>query len=47
MITLGIEGTAHSIGVGIIEDINEKCNVLSNEIKIYKSIISRISEENK
>jgi len=35
MICLGIEGTAHSIGVGIISDENEKCRVLSNVIKIY------------
>jgi len=36
MICLGIEGTAHSIGIGIIENNREKCNVLSNIIKIYK-----------
>ena len=35
MICLGIEGTAHSIGVGIINDEDNKCNVLSNAIKIY------------
>jgi N6-L-threonylcarbamoyladenine synthase/N6-L-threonylcarbamoyladenine synthase/protein kinase Bud32 len=35
MISLGIEGTAHSIGVGIISDENGKCNVLSNLIKTY------------
>ncbi len=35
MISLGIEGTAHSIGVGIVKKINNKCDVLSNEIKIY------------
>ena len=35
MISLGIEGTAHSIGVGIVNDRYEKCNVLSNLIKIY------------
>jgi N6-L-threonylcarbamoyladenine synthase/N6-L-threonylcarbamoyladenine synthase/protein kinase Bud32 len=34
MICLGIEGTAHSIGVGIIRDKGEKCEVLSNVIKI-------------
>jgi N6-L-threonylcarbamoyladenine synthase/N6-L-threonylcarbamoyladenine synthase/protein kinase Bud32 len=34
MISLGIEGTAHSIGVGIIRDKGEKCEVLSNAIKI-------------
>ena len=36
MICLGIEGTAHSIGVGIIEEKNNRCNVLSNLIKIYR-----------
>jgi N6-L-threonylcarbamoyladenine synthase/N6-L-threonylcarbamoyladenine synthase/protein kinase Bud32 len=35
MISLGIEGTAHSIGVGIVKNSNDKCNVLSNVIKIY------------
>jgi N6-L-threonylcarbamoyladenine synthase len=36
MICLGIEGTAHSIGVGIIKDIRQRCHVLSNVIKTYK-----------
>jgi len=36
MICLGIEGTAHSIGVGIVKLYNNKCKVLSNLIKIYK-----------
>lgn len=36
MISLGIEGTAHSIGVGVINGNNEKCKVLSNVIRIYK-----------
>jgi N6-L-threonylcarbamoyladenine synthase/N6-L-threonylcarbamoyladenine synthase/protein kinase Bud32 len=36
MICLGIEGTAHSIGAGIVEDCNGKCKVLSNLIKIYR-----------
>jgi len=36
MICLGIEGTAHSIGVGIVKEINKKCKVLSNVIKIYR-----------
>ena len=35
MIILGIEGTAHSIGVGIIQDSNSTCAVLSNKIKTY------------
>jgi N6-L-threonylcarbamoyladenine synthase/N6-L-threonylcarbamoyladenine synthase/protein kinase Bud32 len=33
MITLGIEGTAHTCGVGIVDDLG---NVLANEIKMYK-----------
>ncbi len=36
MICLGIEGTAHSIGVGLVKEKNNSCIVLSNEIKIYK-----------
>lgn len=36
MISLGIEGTAHSIGVGIVKKIDDKCKVLSNVIKVYK-----------
>lgn len=36
MICLGIEGTAHSIGVGIIEDQQGTCKVHSNLIKIYR-----------
>ena len=36
MICLGIEGTAHSIGVGVIIEVNGNCKVLSNEIKIYR-----------
>jgi N6-L-threonylcarbamoyladenine synthase len=35
MITVGIEGTAHSIGVGIVRDVRGKCRVLSNLIKTY------------
>jgi N6-L-threonylcarbamoyladenine synthase/N6-L-threonylcarbamoyladenine synthase/protein kinase Bud32 len=35
MISLGIEGTAHSIGVGIIKEVHSKCHVLSNQIKTY------------
>ena len=33
MITLGIEGTAHTLGVGITD---EKCNVLANVIDMYR-----------
>jgi N6-L-threonylcarbamoyladenine synthase/N6-L-threonylcarbamoyladenine synthase/protein kinase Bud32 len=36
MITLGVEGTAHSIGIGIIKDVKGKCQVLSNIIKTYQ-----------
>ena len=36
MICLGIEGTAHSIGIGIIEDVDGSCKIYSNNIKIYK-----------
>lgn len=35
MISLGIEGTAHSIGVGIVTDRDGNCQVLSNKIKTY------------
>lgn len=35
MNVLGIEGTAHSIGIGIVKNQGEYCNVLSNEIKTY------------
>jgi N6-L-threonylcarbamoyladenine synthase/N6-L-threonylcarbamoyladenine synthase/protein kinase Bud32 len=36
MICLGIEGTAHSVGIGIVKNENGKCRVLSNIIKIYR-----------
>ena len=36
MICVGIEGTAHSIGVGIVNDDNGHCRILSNLIKTYK-----------
>jgi len=36
MLCLGVEGTAHSIGIGLVKDINNNCKVLSNLIKIYK-----------
>lgn len=38
MICLGIEGTAHTIGVGIVEKINEKCRILANVSKMYKPV---------
>jgi len=33
MLCLGIEGTAHTIGIGIVD---ETCNVLANEYKMYQ-----------
>ncbi len=36
MISLGIEGTAHSIAVGVVKKEEQKCKVLSNLIKIYR-----------
>lgn len=35
MICLGIEGTAHTIGAGIVHDNNGHCHVLSNALKTY------------
>jgi N6-L-threonylcarbamoyladenine synthase/N6-L-threonylcarbamoyladenine synthase/protein kinase Bud32 len=32
---LGIEGTAHTIGIGIVENKKNQCKVLSNVIKTY------------
>ncbi len=36
MIGLGVEGTAHTIGIGIVEDVGGICKVLSNVIKIHR-----------
>jgi len=36
MITLGIEGTAHSIGIGIVKGKNDSCSVISNMIRTYR-----------
>jgi len=36
MIALGIEGTAHTIGIGIVEKKGDKCNVLVNNSMMYK-----------
>jgi N6-L-threonylcarbamoyladenine synthase len=36
MISLGIEGTAHSIGVGVVKNYKGLCKVLSNNIKTYR-----------
>ena len=36
MITLGFEGTAHSVGVGIVHNKGKHCTVLSNVIKTYQ-----------
>ncbi|MEM0493008.1 MAG: bifunctional N(6)-L-threonylcarbamoyladenine synthase/serine/threonine protein kinase [Candidatus Thermoplasmatota archaeon] len=38
MIVLGIEGTAHTVGVGAIEERNNRCRVLSNIINVYKPL---------
>jgi len=35
MISIGIEGTAHSIAIGIVENKDNACNVLSNMIKTF------------
>jgi len=35
MICLGIEGTAHTIGVGIVKEVHGRCHVLSNLMKTY------------
>jgi N6-L-threonylcarbamoyladenine synthase len=36
MITLGIEGTAHTASVGVIEEDSGRCRVLSNIISVYR-----------
>jgi N6-L-threonylcarbamoyladenine synthase/N6-L-threonylcarbamoyladenine synthase/protein kinase Bud32 len=36
MISIGIEGTAHSVAVGIVKNYGASCKVLSNIIKIYR-----------
>jgi len=36
MLSLGIEGTAHSIAIGIVKQKKDRCNVLSNLIRIYR-----------
>lgn len=36
MICLGIEGTAHTIGVGIVKEVHGRCTVLSNMMKTYQ-----------
>ncbi len=36
MISLGIEGTAHTIGVGIVENKKNDCIVHTNKFKIYR-----------
>jgi N6-L-threonylcarbamoyladenine synthase/N6-L-threonylcarbamoyladenine synthase/protein kinase Bud32 len=35
MLSIGIEGTAHTIGVGIVEDVNSRCRILANAFKMY------------
>jgi N6-L-threonylcarbamoyladenine synthase/N6-L-threonylcarbamoyladenine synthase/protein kinase Bud32 len=36
MITLGIEGTAHTVGIGLVENKKDQCIVHSNKLKIYR-----------
>ena len=36
MICLGIEGTAHTIGIGIAEKEEDKCRILANISRMYK-----------
>ena len=36
MLCLGIEATAHTVGIGVVKEINGKCSVLSNVLKIYR-----------
>ena len=36
MLCLGIEATAHTVGVGVVKENNGKCNVLSNVLMIYR-----------
>jgi len=36
MYCLGIEGTAHTVGIGVVKENNRKCKVLSNVLKIYR-----------
>ena len=36
MISLGIEGTAHTLGIAVVEEVNGKCKVLSNEARMYR-----------
>jgi Metal-dependent proteases with possible chaperone activity len=36
MLCLGIEGTAHTVGIGVVKENNGKCSVLSNVLKIYR-----------
>ena len=36
MISLGIEGTAHTLGIAVVEEADGKCRVLSNETRMYR-----------
>jgi len=36
MISIGIEGTAHTIGVGIVQKNDKTCDILSNVIQTYR-----------
>jgi universal protein Kae1 len=38
MICLGIEGTAHTIGIGIVKRINGTCSIVADVSKMYKPL---------
>ena len=42
MICLGIEGTAHTCGVGIVD---EKANILANELDMERNFYPRLREK--
>jgi len=42
MISLGIEGTAHTLGVAVVEEKKGKCKILSNVSRIYKPLVGGI-----
>ena len=44
MICLGIEGTAHTCGVGIVD---ENANVLANEVDMYRAAQGGIQQTKK
>ena len=38
MLSLGIEGTAHTVGVGVVEDDDGRCRVLANVSRMYHPV---------